>query len=140
MANLCLCTLLHPFWCPCNCILAASPPNIVRPLRLSARSPPPSLRLNPASSFLQTHRVGGDNVVHECRKRHTPASPFHFKISAPSSCRKEPKRPAKSISLNDLYDLHGEILLILIFQTLPKIGIRILFLLISVMYRLTCIN
>ena len=63
-----------------------------------------------------------------------------FKISAPSSCRKEPKRPAKSISLNDLYDLHGEILLILIFQTLPKIGIRILFLLISVMYRLTCIN
>jgi hypothetical protein len=33
------------------------------------------------------------------------------------------------ISLNDLYDLHGEILLILIFQTLPKIGIRILFLL-----------
>jgi hypothetical protein len=77
---------------------------------LSTPSHPPFL-LAPASSFIQTHRVGGDNVVHECRKRHTPASPFHFKISAPSSCRKEPKRPAKSISLNDLYDLHGEILL-----------------------------
>jgi hypothetical protein len=129
-------TILVPLQLHFGC----EPSKYSAPFAFKRPLPPPPLRLNPASSFLQTHRVGGDNVVHECRKRHTPASPFLFKISAPSSCRKEPKRPAKSISLNDLYDLHGEILLILIFQTLPKIGIRILFLLISVMYRLTCIN
>ena len=137
MTNVSFCPVLHPF-----CALATAFQGL-RCLRFLCPFPhllPPPFLLAPASSFLQTHRVGGDNVVHECRKRHTPASPFHFKISAPSSCRKEPKRPAKSISLNDLYYLHGEILLISIFQTLPKIGIRILFLLISVMYRLTCIN
>ena len=132
--------LLHfatPLFVPLQLHFGCEPSKYSAPLK---RPLPPPLLLNPTSSFLQTHRVGGDNVVHECRKRHTPASPFHFKISAPSSCRKEPKRPAKSISLNDLYDLHGEIPIILIFQTVPKIGIGILFIFFSVMYRRKCIK